>query len=120
MVETKVERKEKKKWTAIIASKEFGNHIIGETYVTDPEKSLGKIMSINMMALTNDPKKQNTNLYFEISERKGTELHTKLIGFEVSAPHIKRIYKRVKSKVEDSYPITTSDGLKLRVKPSIS
>ena len=103
-----------------MASKEFGNHIIGETYVTELEKSIGKIMSINMMALTNDPKRQNTNVYFEITDKKGTELHTRLIGFEISAPYIKRIYKRVKSKVEDSYPITLKDDLKIRIKPSIS
>ena len=83
MVESKIENKEKKKWFPIMASKEFGNHIIGETYVTELEKSIGKIMSINMMALTNDPKRQNTNVYFEITDKKGTELHTRLIGFEI-------------------------------------
>src|SRR3989344_1941834 len=57
--EEQVSKKVKKRWIPMVASKEFDHVVLGETYVDDPEKAVGKVVRVNLMSLTNDPKKQS-------------------------------------------------------------
>jgi len=115
----KVVKKDKKKWVIIVSPKEFRNAIIGETHTSDPNKSINKIMSTNMMTLTGDPKKQNIIIYFKIISIKEGKLQTETIGFDTSKPYLKRIYKRAKAKVEYSFVTKTKEGKEVRIKPVI-
>ena len=64
-------------------------------------------------------KKQSGELVFKIVEVKGNVCLTTLIGMEVLPPHVKRIVKRAKSRVDDSFVVLTKDNVKVRLKPMI-
>src|SRR3989344_3033310 len=109
--------KKKKVWVPIVASKEFRNTEIGETYVEEPAASVGKFIETNLMFLTNDSKKQGTNLRFRINEYKNNVLYTELIGLRIQVAQLKRITRKQKDKVEDSFVCVTKDNIKVRLKP---
>ena len=45
-------KKKKKKWVQILASREFNNQEMGETYVDEAENCIGRSMELNLMMLT--------------------------------------------------------------------
>ena len=109
--------KKNKKWVQIVSSKEFGNNIIGETYVDDPQKSIGNVVEINLMFVSNDPKRQSNNTKFKITSYNDNILHTEFIGYYIQKAQLKRLARTGKDKFEDSFNYTTKDNLKIKVKP---
>lgn len=116
---TKAMQKAKKKWVEILAPKVFNSMPIGETYIYDTREGIGKIVSANMMALTNNPKKQGVNVKFVITGQHEDKLTTDFLGLRIMPPVVKRIVRRGKEKIEDSFICNTSDGRKVRIKPLI-
>ena len=114
---TAQEAKKKKKWITILASSEFGNQEIGETYVEEPEQAVGRSVETNLMMLTKDPKKQNFNVYFEIYSVKNNQALTKLRSYSIQVAQLKRITKKGKNKLDDSFTYETNDGKKVIIKP---
>lgn len=110
-------QQKKKRWFNILASPEFRNVVIGETPSFAPESLVGRSIRVNLMTLTRDPKKQNFSLSFKVREVKGSDAHTELAKYEMGTVHIKRVVKRGKDKVDDSFVVTTNDNIKMRVKP---
>lgn len=108
-------RKKKKRWFTIIGPKEFGSRNVGELFLEEPSKGLNRKMAINLMVLTGDMKKQNSNAYIQISEVKGSDLHTKVLGFKLGSAYIKRMTKRAKSKADESKVFECKEG-KVRIK----
>ena len=111
------DKKKKKKWLVILASKEFNNQEIGETYINEPEQALNRTIQINLMTLTRDPKKQNFNVFFKIKDVKNNQATTTLLAYKIQSAQLKKITKKNKAKVEDSYIYETKDKAKLIIKP---
>jgi|SRR3989338_435763 len=109
--------KKKKIWVSIAAPKEFRGSEIGETYVEEPVSCIGKFLECNLMLLTNDSKKQSTNLRFRINEYKNNVLYTELVGLRIQVAQLKRITRKQKDKIEDSFVCITKDNIKIRLKP---
>lgn len=112
-------KKKKKKWYSILASKDFNNALVGESYVDDINFLKGRILTVNLMSVSNDSKKQNMNVSFIVDEIKGDHACASLIGYEVVPSYIRRITKKAKTKIEDSFKGVSSDKVKLVVKPII-
>ncbi len=110
-------KKKKKKWIVIYASPEFNNQEIGETYVEESENAIGRVIEVNLMMLTKDPKKQTFNGYFKISEVKNNQAFTKFIGYSIQAAQLKKITRKAKNKVDDSFIYKTKDNIKIAIKP---
>lgn len=110
-------KKRKKKWVTILASKEFNNQEIGETYVEDEAQTIGRVVEVNLMMLTKDPKKQNFNVFFKINEAKNNQAFTKLFKYHIQVAQLKKITKKSKNKVDDSFTYTTKDNQKITIKP---
>ena len=109
----------KKKWIEIIAPKMFNNAVIGEVPVYETETVMGKTATVNLMTLTNDMKKQNYNVSFEVNEIVGEKAHTRLIKYEILSSLLKRMVRRGKEKVDLSFKATTKDGQTVLLKPLI-
>ena len=116
MAKTKVAKKE---WYPIIAPKIFREAVIGETVVYDPDKMIGKSMSENLMNLTNDVKKQNIKVVFEVVNVENKRALTEITGYKMVPSSIKRLVRRNIEKIDMSFPCSTSDKKNLRVKPLI-
>lgn len=109
----------KKKWVEIISPSLFRNNTIGETNVFEESSILGKKVSVNMMNLTGDFKKQHLTAKFVINGLKDKKANTFLYGYEMSPTSIKRMVRRRKDRIDDSFLTETSDNKKVRVKPLI-
>ena len=109
--------KSKKKWFTVIAPKEFSKIEIGEIYAYNIEDTLNKILKLNLMTLTKDPKKQNIRVSVKITETKGNQASTTFCSYELQPAYIKKLKKKAKSKIDDSFIVTSKDGIKIRIKP---
>lgn len=114
MPKAKIGRKE---WYQIIAPKLFQNAVLGETYVYEPEKTIGKGLSVNLMSLTNDIKRQNININFKINSMQNGKALADVVGYYMAQSSVKRSVRKDINKIDMSFPCKASDGKSLRIKP---
>lgn len=110
-------KKKKKKWVSILATKDFNNLELGETYVDENEKVIGKVITANLMNLTRDMKKQNTQLFFVVRDVANNEAHTELTGYEIVPAFLKRVTKKAKERIDYSFDAVSQDNVKFKIKP---
>ncbi|QQG39097.1 MAG: hypothetical protein HYS32_01415 [Candidatus Woesearchaeota archaeon] len=114
-----ITKKGKKRWFSILASKEFNNIPIGETTAYDANSLIGRTVHTNLMDLIGDPKKQNFIVKFKINSINGDKGVSEIVGYSVSSSFLRRAVKKEKTRIDDSFLITTKDGVKVKVKPFI-
>ena len=110
-------KKKKKKWKPIFSGKEFNEKEIGETFVEDSEKAVGKTIAVNLTTMTGDPKKQNFNITFKIVDAKDNRLNASITGYFLQVAQKKRLSRKDKDKLEDSFVYKTKDGIDIAIKP---
>ncbi len=109
----------RKQWIPILAPKLFNDAWIGESLLTDPQLAIGRFVTVSMTTLTNDIQKQHINLSFRINGFQKDVLTTELIGYHFSPSSARRFVRRARSKLDDSFLVTTQDGKKMRIKPML-
>ncbi len=109
----------KKKWFKILAPAIFNQAEVGEILLYDPEASMGRMIKVNLMVLTRDPKKQDKEVGFLLDGRKESFITSSFKSYELVPSTIKRLMRRGKSKIEASFDCQTKDAKKLRVKPVV-
>ena len=112
-----IKKQKKKKWCPIMAPELFGNRMIGESLLDDASQLMNKSITANMMQLTGDMKKQNMNIMFKVIDVKEGKGLTQAMRFELSPSSIRRLAKREKDKLTDSFVVKTEDGKLVRIKP---
>ncbi len=112
-----VDKWKKKRWHRIIAPKIFNEQVIGETISAEPNLLSGRTISLNLMHLTRDMKKQNMNLIFEIVKVLGDTAYTDIKQFEIHPSSIRRFVRKGKKRIDDSFMCLTADSRKVRIKP---
>lgn len=112
-------KKKKKKWISIYGTKDFKDANLGESYVTDSNMLMNKHLEVNLMELTNDIKKQNIKARFKITSVSENRAMAELIGYELVGSLVRRIVKRARSKIDDSFEVRTKDDVRVRVKPIV-
>jgi ribosomal protein S3AE len=106
----------KKHWIPITAPKEFNNKIIGETILK--EKGLvGRTLKISLYDLLGDMKKQNNNITFIITNIKDNKAETELVNYFISVSHLKRLVRKAKDKIDDSFIAEDKNKIKVKIKP---
>ncbi|MEM3450677.1 MAG: hypothetical protein QW439_03910, partial [Candidatus Woesearchaeota archaeon] len=112
--------KAKKKWFDIISPKEFGESVVGETPAYAPDEVVGRVVNINLMNLTGNIRKQNINVKLRITGiKENKHAVTELIEYELMPAFIKRMVRRGRNKIDDSFVVKTSDEKFVRIKPMI-
>lgn len=109
----------KKRWIPIVASKLFNEQVIGESFVEEPEQLIGRTVSVSLMVLTNDPQKQTTTVSFKITGVNKGMAVSELIGYRIIPSAAKKMMRRSRSKIEDSFIVESADKKIIRVKPLI-
>ena len=112
-----LKKQKKKKWFPIIAPESFQSKIIGEVLLEDSSALMGRTVKVNMMQLMGDMKRQNVNVMFKVNDIKEGKAYTQAVKFEVSPFSLKRLAKREKDKLSDSFVVKTADGKLVRIKP---
>lgn len=113
------QKTKKKKWFPLYAPALFGGQLIGETHVESSEQVKGKFINTNLSTITNDMKKQNTAVKLRVSKIVEGKGQTEIIGMSLVQSFVKRLVRRGRSKVDDSFTAKTKDGQLVRVKPLV-
>ncbi len=99
----------KKRWVALRAPKSFNEVTLGETYVAEAETVVGKSITVNLMGLLKDPKKQNISITFKVNGMQDGVGTTSAMSYQLSPVSVKRMARRNKSKISDSFKCATKD-----------
>lgn len=110
-------KKQKKKWFYVLASKEFKQQQIGETMAFEPENLVGRKVRVNLSNLAREMKRQNKVITFRITEVKEANALTEFYKYEIAPMQIKRLVRKERDKVDDSFIVETKDGTKVKIKP---
>jgi small subunit ribosomal protein S3Ae len=111
--------KRRKSWYSILAPQLFGKAKIGESIVEEASSLVGRTVSLSLMTLTGDMKKQNTTINFEVAGIADNHAQTKAVGYYIVPASIKRMVRRGRTRVDASFVCKTKDGVHLRVKPFV-
>lgn len=115
----KITKVKKKKWFQILSPALFRNELIGEIPTSEPKSLIGRTVTVNLMSLTRDIKKQNVNIKFIITSIKGDKTTAEFYGYYLNPNSIKRLVRRGQEKIELSHSFKTSDNKQIRIKPLI-
>lgn len=107
----------KKKWYPIYAPKQFSEAQLGETYVAETEHIQGKYLTANLSTIVKSMRKQNVNIHFKVTDMKDGKGYTTVIGYSLINAAIKRLVRRGRDKVADSFISKTKDKKVMRIKP---
>lgn len=109
----------KKKWVPVMAPKVFNNVHIGDTHIGEDEEVLRKGMTLNLSTVMGDMRKQGYMARFALTKLHEGKAYTSLTGLVMTPSGVKRLIRRGRSKVEDSFLAKLKDGRVARVKPVI-
>jgi len=113
--EKKTTKIKKKRWYQIVAPDSFKRAVLGDTYLADPKQLNGKTLSVNLMSLIGDVKKQNIRIKFRVTKVDDNKGMTEFVGYSMVPSSIKRIVRRDKEKADFLILGTTSDGKKIKI-----
>src|SRR3972149_8755508 len=111
--------KKKKKWYSIIAPKMFNNIILGETILNESAQLNGKELSMSMMNIAFDPKRQHINIHFKVTKVVEGKGMAQVTEYEIPPNWFRRMVRRGRKKISDSFICKTSDNVFAEVKPII-
>ena len=109
----------KKRWYSLQAPKVFNDFMFGETLAQTPESLVGRSVRTNLSTILKGGKRQSMEAKFKVVEVKGSNCMTELVSLEILPPNVKRIVKRAKKRVDDSFIVETKDSVKVRLKPML-
>lgn len=117
--QTSTKKIKKKKWFPVVSPKLFGGKVLGESLLSESSTMKGRFMNINLMNLVGDPKKQNTNIQLYIKDVREGQGITEIVKIERINSFMKRLVRRGRKKIEDSFIAKTKEGKRTRVKTII-
>ena len=116
-VKTVAAKKRIKAWYPIYAPAFLNEVFMGESHVYAKNELEGKTLKLSLFAVTNDMKKQNMDASFKIVSVVEGKAQTRITGIYLTQSYIKRLVRRGRNKIDDSFLVKTKDRKLLRVKP---
>ncbi len=107
----------KKRWHRVLAPKLFNEQELGKTPALEPGMLEGRTVAASLMMLIHDMKQAGTTVTFEVDRVQGDTAFTRVKEIEITPSSIKRLVRRHRDRIEDSFIITTKDGISVRIKP---
>ncbi|GEM_PF-3150111 len=106
----------KKVWIPVRAPDFMGNVVLCETTVSDPQAAIGKHVFASMIIVTNDPGHQALNADYKIVGVKEGACTTEILGLEWLPAALRKLMRKSREKLDDSFVAVTDDGKKVRLK----
>ncbi len=107
----------KKVWLPIIAPGLFNNQPMGEMYLTEDADPAGRKITVSLTTLTGDPQRQNIHITFAITKKENNQILTKTTGFSIAPAAVRKMMRRARERIDDSFIVKTKDDVAIRVKP---
>lgn len=108
---------QKKHWVPVLAPALFKQEQLGESYVTETDSLTGRGITVNIMNLVGDMKRQNVNVSFRITGVKEGKAFTRVTAIAMQPTSVKRLVRRGRNKIEDSFLVTLKHDQVARIKP---
>jgi small subunit ribosomal protein S3Ae len=106
-----------KDWFNILAPRELGAKLLGQSPATDPKSLIGRTMEVGAPEITGDNSKYYMKIAVKIISIDGKTCLTSFNGLECTKDHLLRMVRKRNQKVESIVDVVTKDGWILRVKP---
>ncbi|MBN1157731.1 hypothetical protein JXA85_08995 [Candidatus Woesearchaeota archaeon] len=110
-------RIKKKTWFQVFTPKSFNSSLIGESTAMEPSDLLNRRIATNLAVLTNNFKHQHINITFVVDSIAGDKAVTKPVAFEMMTASVKRLIRRRREHIFDSFVVETKDGKAVTMKP---
>lgn len=110
-----VKKGKKKDWYTIIVSKPF-NKEITKAMAEEPEKLIGRKISVSLLELTNDFSKYYMKFIFKIKKVENGNAIAEFNGSECLQDYISRMIVRRVRRIDVIQDLETRDKVKIRVK----
>ncbi len=107
----------KKRWYTVQAPKVLNNIIFGETLTSDPALLKGRVFTVALSVVNRVVRGSNISVKFKVIDVQGNNCITEFVGYEMAGGFIKRLVKRAKRRVDDSFVLECKDKVKFRFKP---
>ncbi|MBW2999440.1 hypothetical protein KY339_02105 [Candidatus Woesearchaeota archaeon] len=107
----------KKRWYRILAPKALNEVEVGETPTLQDQKLIGRTITASLSMVIRDMRKQNIKVTFEINKIVGDNALTRIKKYEIIPTAVKRMVRRKRDRIDDSFLCMTSDNLPVRIKP---
>lgn len=111
-----VKKAKAKQWYTIVSPKMFGGKEIGKTMSADPEKLVGRRLTISAVELSNNYSKFYLKFTFRVTELNGNTAVTVFNRMEVMRDYISRMILRRVRRIDTIQSLKTKDGCHLRMK----
>ncbi len=109
-------KRKKKNWYGLYAPESLNKAFLGESHVYNTDDLIGKTISLNLSMFTGDMKKQNIIASFRVKNIEENKGITELIGYKLSLSYLKRLVRRRRDKVDDSFLAKSKDDKIVRIK----
>lgn len=109
----------KKKWFPIHAPAFFGEQLLGDTYVSEESQVESKYITANLSTIQKSFRKQSMNVHFKVIGIAEGKAQTEMIGYSLITSAVKRLVRRGRDKITDSFLAKTKDKKIIRIKPLI-
>ena len=108
-----------KQWYSVVTPHYFGNVEIGEIPASDPDLLINRVVETTLYNITGDFSQIHILLYFKVIDVKGNTAYTIFKGHDLTRDYLRSLIRRGTSFVDGIFTVTTKDGYKLRVYPSV-
>jgi ribosomal protein S3AE len=109
----------KKRWYQVQAPKVLNSVVFGETLAADPEMLKDRGFNVNLGSVVRGGRNTNISVKFKVSNLKANICETDFYAYELSNGYVKRLVRRAKRRVDDSFVVESKDGIKFRIKPLV-
>lgn len=107
--------KKKKKWLNIHLSKDYGGALVGESYVSEANELIGKRLNVDL-SIVSKTRNPNVRLVFEVKNISDGNAVSEPIGYYVLSAYLKRLVRKGKTKIDESYIFRTKDDITCVIK----
>ncbi len=113
-----VDKWKNKSWYTVLAPKMFENKEIAEAVASEESGVVNRIVSVSLMDVLGSGSQNAifTTLRFRVTDVKGTNANTKLVGYEIMPTYVRTFVRRSKSLLHVTVPVKSKDGETILIK----
>ncbi|HII71504.1 TPA: hypothetical protein HA265_01990, partial [Candidatus Woesearchaeota archaeon] len=104
-----VDKWRRKRFYSVFAPKIFQQRELGQSMAYEPNSLMDRSMTLNLMILSGNVKKQHINITFKVVKVQGDSAFTEVVKYDVVPAAIKRKVRRMKDRIDDSFKAVTKD-----------
>ena len=108
-----------KEWYDVYAPAMFEENFIGSIPSGTPDTLAGRVIETILYFFTDNMQDISTKLRFKITSVTATKCTSQFYGHYTTRDYIRSMVRRGSSRIDGIFPVTTRDGIKMRISVSV-